>query len=93
MSENKQTWANLIRPDNPPQEKEGPSTWDKVASGLSSVGNFASGFAADAIHAGTSEFVERVMHHNPGYSHDPAKEREQEPDKDKEKDKDQGLDR
>ena len=93
MAENKQTWANLIRPDNPPQEKEGPSTWDKVAAGLSAVGREATNFAAEAVHAGTSEFVSRVLHNDPGYSHDPAKEREPESDKDKEKDRDQSLER
>ena len=84
------TWSNLLQSDNPSPAKDGPTTFDKIAGALSGVANFASGFAAEQIHAGTSEFVSIALL-GQNVSHEPAKAPE--PDREKDTAKDIELDR
>jgi hypothetical protein len=84
------TWSNLLQSDETVRAKEGPTAWDKVASALAGVANFATGFAAEQIHAGTSEFVSIALL-GQNVSHEPAKAPE--PDREKDNAKDMELDR
>jgi len=84
------TWSNLLQSDEP-APKEGTSAWDKIASSLAGIGNFASGFVAEQAHAAGQDFVSRVLlgesYSPPEHGKEPEKERAIEPDKD------QGMER
>lgn len=85
------TWSTLLQSDRSANAPEGPSTWDKVASTLAGVGNFASGFVAEQVHTAGQDFVSRVLL---GESYSPpeaGKQPEREPEREPEKD--DGLDR
>lgn len=84
------TWANLLQSDNPSPAKEGPSTWDRVATALAGVGTFASGFAAEQIHSAGQDVVSRVLL---GESFSPEPAKAPEPDREKDNAKDMDLDR
>jgi hypothetical protein len=81
------TWSTLLRSDETAHAKEGPTAFDKVASTLAGVANFATGFVAEQAFIAGQDVVSRVLL---GESYSPV---EQHKDREPDHAKDDGLDR